>query len=237
MPIQHQPLGHYPCFRADTVDRLGESVERELGATIVEMAKSTAPISASANRYSLSSSDLWFCSYGLPIRLRFSETDDLRIQFQRTGVGATQVGQNLIPVTARQTCITSAKADVDFGSDYQQVAWRLPRATLKQKLVALTGRPVTRQLEFDQVLDMTTPQSGAVQKILEALLQNIDLALPNSIKLVLPELENALAVSFLCTAQHNYRQWLDCPTPSAAPLAGPQGRKLHRGKLERATHS
>lgn len=217
MSIKHLPLSAYPCFQAHSIDRLCESVERELGATIVEVAKSTAPIAASANRYALPSSDLWFCSYGLPIRLRFSETDDLRIQFQRTGVGATRVGQNLIPVTAGQTCIASAKADVDFGTDYQQVAWRLPRATLKRKLAALTGQPVTHRLDFDHVLDMTTPQSGALRQILNSLLYNIDLIPPNSAKLVLPELENALAVSFLCTAQHNYRDLLDRPAPIAAP--------------------
>ena len=64
---------------------------------------------------------------------------------------------------------------------------------------------------------MTTPQSSALRQILEALLQSIDLSAAGAMRLVLPELENALLVSLLCTAQHTYRDLLDRPTAGAAP--------------------
>jgi AraC-like DNA-binding protein len=215
---QDLPLNAYPSFRANTVDRITDSVACELGASILEVAKPTMPVEARANRYKLPSGDLWFCSYGLPIKLRFPEGDDLRIQFRHTGAGVTRLGQNLAPVTADQSCIiASATAEVDFRSGFQQVAWRLPRAVLLQKLVALTGRAVTRKLEFDPVLEMTTPQSSALRKILECMLYTIDFAPSRPAKLMLRELESSLIVTLLAAAQHNYRNLLDVATLSAAP--------------------
>ena len=217
MPIPDLPLSGFPSFRADTLDRLCESVEAELRAVIVEVEKPPAPVNVAGNRYRLSSSELWSCSYSLPIILRFPETEDLRIQFQRSGAGATRIRGQLIPVTAGQSCVTSAQAEVEFGGDYQQVAWRLPIEAVIRKLSALTGRAATRRLDFEHALALQTPQPAALLNILETLLRAIDTASPGSAKLVLPELENALIVSFLCTAQHTYRDVLEHPTSGAAP--------------------
>ncbi len=215
--IEGRPLGAYPNFRADTVELLCESVNHKLAAKILRVGEPTMPVAAAGNLFHLPSTDLWFCSYGLPISLKFAESDFFRIQFYRAGVGATWVGDEPIPVTARQSCIASAATDVDFGLDFQQFAWRVPRRIVNQKLAARTGRPVTRPVEFDHRLDMLTTPSAALREIFDSLVLNIDSASPSSAKLVLPELENALIVSLLCTAQHNYRDLLDGPTPSAAP--------------------
>ncbi len=214
---QGLPLGAYPSFRARTRDRLAESVERVLRAKIVELGKPPETIAAAANCVSLSSGALWYCAYGLPIRLRFPEGDDLRIQFRRTGAGATRIGRSLIAVTADQSAIGSDEAEVDFGADFQQVAWRLPKRAVKRKLAALTGHPVTRPIEFDRELDMTSPQAAALRHALEALVQTIDAGSPHAAKLVIPELENALVATLLSATRHTYRDLLERPAPGAAP--------------------
>ena len=217
MWLRDPPLGAFPSFRASGRDALCESVAFALGAGVVQMAKPTAPFEARGNRCVLPSSELWFCSYGLPITLRFGESDYLRVQIQRAGTATTRVGNSATEVTASQSALSSAEAEVDFGPGYQQIAWRLPQPTLRRALAALIDRPITQRIEFTSALDMTTPRSTGLCSILETLLVNIDTAPPNAAKLLLPELESALVVSLLCTADHTYRDLLDRPVPGAAP--------------------
>jgi AraC-like DNA-binding protein len=228
------PLGAYPSFRAGTTDGLAESVERVLRARIVKLGEPREPVAAAANRIALSSGELWYCAYGLPILLRFPEGDDLRIQFRRAGAGTTRVGRDLIAVTADRSCIASDQAEVDFGGEFQQVAWRLPKRAVKRKLAALTGQPVTRPIEFDRRLDMTSPQAAALRHILEALLHAIDSGSPHAGKLVIPELENALVTALLGAARHNFRDLLERPAGGAAPWQVSRAESFIEANWDRA---
>lgn len=204
-------------FHADSLDRLCESAVSILGATIESLPKGDVAFNAQGRCHKLPSSDLWFCSYEVPVTLKFPEADFVRIQFQRTGVGATRVDNELIPVTASQSCISSSTAELTFERDFQQFAWRIPRNALSRKLAALTGRSVAQRLEFDHSLDLTTPRSAGLLRILDCLIDTIEAAPPDAAKLVAAELENALLVSLLCAAQHNFRDLLDRGSPAAAP--------------------
>ncbi|HXE17658.1 MAG TPA: AraC family transcriptional regulator [Stellaceae bacterium] len=215
--VEGQPLSAHPSFEANTVDQLCQSIDQKLGAACVRVGERSVFGTAGGNLFRLPSTDLWFCSYGLPITLKFAESDFFRVQFHRKGVGATSISNERLAVTATQSCITSRSAEVDFGLDFEQFAWRLPRPIVHQKMAALIGRPVNQPVEFDYLLDMSKPQSMALREIFNSLIFNIDAATSNFAKIVLPELENALVTSLLATAQHNYRGQLDGPVSGAAP--------------------
>jgi len=211
------PLSGHPNFRAERLDRLSELLHERLSAKISKVLKKPF-IDAKGNRCDLPTSVLWSCSYSVPLRLKFPEGQHLRVQFWRRGLGATQTQKEVIAVHQGQSCISFAEAEVDFGDDLAQLAWRIPLEILERKLVALTGCSVTRRLEFDPVLPLITPQSRTMLQILDSLLGVVDAGLPAApAKSMRVELESALAVSLLCASRHNYRDLLDRNCPAAAP--------------------
>ena len=211
------PLGAFPGFRAETFDALGELVHTKLSAIITKAPKSPRLIDAKGNRLDLPSSTLWACSYGFPLSLKFPEGRHLRVQFKRGGSGATRIGANAIPISETQSCIHAGEAEVDFGENYTQVAWRVPVEALERKLTALTGHSVGRGLQCDPLLDLTTPPSRTTLRILEALLGTVGAGPSASVRLVQAELESALVVSLLGSARHNYSDLLNRGCPSVAP--------------------
>src|SRR5262245_15935736 len=111
--MQTTPLDGHPLFRASQYDALKEAVSTELSARFVELPSQPDMLDARANRFNLPNSSLWFCSYGIPIALEFPEPDHIRVQFHHKGVGATWIGDQLVPVTREQACISSTAAEFD----------------------------------------------------------------------------------------------------------------------------
>lgn len=211
------PLSAHLDFQAESVDGLAEAVQARLAATVVNIGTDPLPINARGNRFDLPSGVLWSCSYGVPLRLRFAETGDFRIQFHRRGLGATQTGTKTITVTERQSCISIGEVEVDFGKDFAQVAWRVSAGVLERKLSSLTGCVLPRHLEFDPVLNLSTPEARPILQLLESLLGITEAGNIASTRLIQTELENALHVALLCSARHNLRDWLDRDCLRPAP--------------------
>src|SRR5690242_9737208 len=88
----YRPLKAYPGFRAANLQQLAEMVGAKLGAHIIDVDDPPASFEAKGNQCKLLSSELRFCDYGIPITLRFPETEDVRIQFRMSGAGKTRLG-------------------------------------------------------------------------------------------------------------------------------------------------
>lgn len=74
---------------------------------------------------------------------------------------------------------------------------------LVRKLAAMTGKPLTRKLEFANCLDLRSPASLPILQILRCLLSTICHAHLYPSILVLTELEQALIVALLIGSHHN----------------------------------
>jgi AraC-like DNA-binding protein len=210
----YRPLKAYPGFRAANLHQLGEMIREKLGARIIDVDDLQAPFEAAGNQCKLPSSEMRFCDYGIPITLGFPETDEVRIQFCMSGGGKTRLGDHIIPVTLESSCISSRPSEVYFGAGFSQIVWRVGKPALQKKLAALTGLPVSRPIEFDCGLDMTTTQPPLCD-ILHSLLSAVDGGSPEASRLMVSELEGVLLTAVLCTAQHNYRGMLDRPVSEA----------------------
>jgi AraC-like DNA-binding protein len=210
----YRPLKTYPGFRAANLHDLSEMIREKLGAHIIDVDDQPASFEATGNQCKLPSSEMRFCDYGIPITLRFPDTDEVRIQFSMSGAGKTRLGNDVIPVTLESSCISSRPVDVLFGNGFSQIAWRVAKPTLQKKLAALTGLPVSRPIEFESELDMTAALPP-LRDILHSLLSAVDGGSPDASRLMVSELEGVLLTAILCTAQHNYRSVLDRPVSEA----------------------
>ncbi len=211
------PLDAHPAFRASTLDAMEEALGAQLAARLVQLPRDTTTVTARVNRFKLPSSHLWFCSFGLPVALRFPEPDHIRVQFHHAGIGATWLGDALIPINPRQGCITTTEAEIDFGPGYEQIVWRIPKDAMVRKLAGIMDCAVTSQLDFDPVLDLTTPRAATLQRILDCLLHAADTVDGDSAQVILAELEQAMITTFLAASDHGCREHLAKKPSSAAP--------------------
>lgn len=214
---QKTPLEGHTAFRVSRYDELESAVASQLAARFVELPANPTTLDARANRFDLPHSSLWFCSYGTPVALKFPEPDHVRIQFHYAGTGATWVGDELIPVTSDQGCVSSAEAEFAFAADFQQVVWRVSKHHLRQKLAGLTGRPLTGEIGFEPKLDLNKPQSQVLLHLLGCTIRAAESVSGEPAKIVLGELERALISTFLAASDHGYRDRLDGKASSAAP--------------------
>lgn len=215
MPLPKIPLAAEPAFAASTVEDLVASIESKLGAVGVELPTERA-IGALANHHKLPGGELWFCSYGEPVKIRFGETDYVRVQFPHAGLGSTQLGQQRIEVSSKQGCISAAAATLTFGAGFQQLVWRVDRGALMRKLAAITGSVLSRQLEFDPRLDLSFPAARPLVGILSDIVHCVSQAQAPQ-RFVEAELEQALMVSLLTHSAHNGRHLLARDAADAAP--------------------
>jgi len=211
---QHSPLAGHEAFRAQRLDVLCDQVETRLRAKCIR-AVASSTVNAVANRYYLPSGELWFCDYGTPISLAFEEGDYLRLQFQIAGAGATRIGHDSYAVTSDEACISYAPATIDFAAGFKQLVWRVRRDVLVRKFAALTGVSVAGNLEFNRVLRLDTPAAAGLTALLDCMLVTIAGGATQVTQLVMPELEQALIVSLLCTSKHDLSDAL-LSIPSAA---------------------
>jgi AraC-like DNA-binding protein len=211
------PLGGHPAFRATRYDELEAAVASRLSAAFIALPEQPTTVDAHANKLELPHSSLWFCSFGIPIAIRFPEPDHVRIQFHRAGIGATWIGDELVPVTSDQACISSTEAEFDFGSNFQQVVWRVSKDVIRQKLSSLTDAPLSGDIAFDHKLDLGRPRAQLLTHLVGCMLTAADSVSGVPAKVVLSELEQAMISTFLAASNHPYRDRLDGKAQGAAP--------------------
>jgi AraC-like DNA-binding protein len=199
------------------VDELAALVTTSLGASIERLRADKPEIKARANHFALPNSGLWFCSYGVPLSLRFPDNDFVRIQFHHQGAGGSRIRGQIIPISETRTCVSSGAISIDFGHDFEQVVWRIPRETLVRKLATLTGGPVSGNTDFDLVIDLDKPESAMMVRMLDCLVHAADTINGEPAQIVLGELEQTLITSFLTSACRDFRQHLERPAPTLAP--------------------
>lgn len=217
MLLEKTPLDSHPAFRASHYDALQQAVATQLSAKFIELPSHPSLLDARANRFDLPHSSLWFCSYGIPIAIKFPEPDHVRVQFHHAGVGATWVEHDLVSISREQACVTSNAAEFDLGEGYQQFVWRVSKDALRKKLAALTDAPLSGALEFNPRLDMTRPEAQVLTHLVACTVHAADSMNGESGKIVLGELEQVLISTFLATSEHRWREHLEGQAPAAAP--------------------
>ena len=211
MPI---PLHGHVRFATNNDEDLSRAVSEALGARLIQ---ATRGLSVSrGNQFRLPRSELWACAYSHRTKLSFGGGDYLRVQIPLSGLAVTSTAGRELPVAAARGCITSSEATIAFGENFKQIAWRISREELVRKLASITGLPCTKPLEFSPSLDLGRPTTSCILTILNSILTCIDTLPAESRALVVSELEEALMVALLGSADHNLRPLLNRRVDQAA---------------------
>ncbi|WP_162915115.1 helix-turn-helix domain-containing protein [Desertibaculum subflavum] len=205
------------AFQAGSAEALCEAVETRLAARAVVLPERSAELDARASLRGLPHGQLWGCSYGLPLTLRFLESDYVRVQMPLKGTARVTAGGDQIVLDTSRACLSRAAATIEFGEAYEQFALRLPHDLLVRKLTALTGEAAAGRLEFAPEIDLETPAGRNLRNVMMCMAAAAgDLQGPLAAT-VLGEIEQSFLVALLCTANHSQRGLLEHDTQAAAP--------------------
>ncbi|HYM35571.1 MAG TPA: AraC family transcriptional regulator [Steroidobacteraceae bacterium] len=221
MTLSDIPRNSYPAMRAKTVDKLQEQINRFFGGgKILNFPEGEEGLDAKGDSYKLSRSEIWRCSYGVPIKFEFANSQFFRLQYCQSSSAAILVNRERIPITKDVSCVLPtdrAFAIGDYGPGYQQMTLRILAKSLEEKIVALTGSPVNRALKFDLLVNLATPASQHLRRMTELLVHTLDSLETGFPSLAMAEFEQAMMVAFLCANRNNYSHVLDCQPSDSAP--------------------
>ncbi len=212
-----QPLEAYPAFACSNLESLAELVEDTLAARIEKLSADSDAVDVTANHFALPNSGLWFCSYGIPLSLDFPDNDFVRIQINQRGAGATRFGRGEIAVTKSQACVSTGAVSIDFGENFEQLVWRIPKANLVRKLSAMVGEPISGEIDLEASVDLDKPESAVMLRMLECIVHSAGTISGSSARIVFGELEQSLVTAFLTTTSRDFRFRLERPAPGLAP--------------------
>ena len=211
------PLSKNSVIRTRNFHEVESFVEGGLRANIIGFPSKPHAFDLQANHYTLKSTDIWFCSYGVPVIIQFPEADYFRIQLHHKGQGATRIGRHEFEISPHQAVISTAPAKIEFGQNFEQKVLRLNRISLAQKITAITGIPLIRPLEFEAAFDTRTPKFKLFQQTFDFIESIIDSSQFEIPALILAELEQTLLASILCSFSNNYSDILNRQSAKIAP--------------------
>jgi AraC-like DNA-binding protein len=106
---------------------------------------------------------------------------------------------------------------LEFGSGYQQMILRISADKLAATLETLLGVKPRGRLVFAATLGCDDRGARALRELALYVAGQVDPAAPPLPRFMLRELQQALTVSFLSVARHNYSDQLDADAPDTAP--------------------
>jgi AraC-like DNA-binding protein len=215
MPSQKSEYpSHYPLHRFPFVDtREPEEVRRLLvdvfGARYFDLRQDNREFHVAWNFVRLKHVGLGYSHYNSAVSVGVGATGVVRQMFSLTGSSRTAFGSRQFTSDRNRSTLipASAEARVDRGAGNGELRLRLDAAALQDKLGAMIGAPVSRELEFAVPAD--GPEMQRLQRILLFLADQLDGAEAKIPDQVLAEYEQLVMVSFLTANRHNYSHLLD----------------------------
>ena len=221
MTLSNMQLDAYPAIRTKIASELREQIDRVFGGgRLLDLPDGEEGLDAKGNLCKLSRTEIWCGAYGVPIKIKLANTGYFRLQYCSSGSAAILINKERITVDKNRSCILpSGGASVvgEYGPGYRQTALRIEAKNLTEKLIALTGLPINRALEFEWMVNLETSSSQHLRRMMELLMQILDSAVTETPSLAIAEFEQALMVAFLCANRHNYSHLLERRPSNSAP--------------------
>jgi AraC-like DNA-binding protein len=221
MPRNVLPLGAYQIMRAATLDEFERQVTTLFkGLEILDLPEGAADLDVTGNFCKLSKLQIFCCAHGAPITVKSTNADYFRLIYSVNGAAMFRIEGRDIATSSNQSCIISAegaRAVGEFSRDLQQTWLRIDANSLIKKLAAMIGQPLTRKLEFEPVVDLTTPASRHLRRMTDLLISSVESREAKIPPHAMAEFEEAVMAAFLCANRNNYSQYLERPAAEAAP--------------------
>jgi AraC-like DNA-binding protein len=177
-----------------------------------------------------------YLRYGRDVRLRTEEATHFHINIPVTGANESRCGtMDSVQATPDTAAVFTPgrPADIRWPGDCAQLCLMIDRDEVEAELVRLLGRPLTRPLEFQPRMDLTTTAGRGWFAALSLLTSEYDQ--PESAfrhPLAARNLEHVVIDGLLLAQPHNYSMLLAAPPRAAGPRAVRRAIELLEGQPE-----
>jgi len=202
------PLHRFPFTDTREPDEVRRLLVDVFDARYFDLRQDDCEFHVAWNFVRLKHVGLGYSHYNSAVSVGLGAAGVVRQMFSLTGSSRTSFGsRQFTSEPNRSTLIPAgAEARVDRGAGNGELRLRLDVAALQDKLGAMLGTPMSRDLEFAAPAD--GPEMQRLQRILLFLADQLDGAEAKIPDRVLAEYEQLVMVSFLAANRHNYSHLL-----------------------------
>jgi AraC-like DNA-binding protein len=205
----HYPLHRFPFADTREPDEVRRLLVDVFDARYFDLRQDNREFHVVWNFVRLKHVGLGYSHYNSAVSVGIGAAGVVRQMFSLTGSSRTAFGSRQFTSDRNRSTLVPAGAEarVDRGAGNGELRLRLDAAALQDKLGAMIGTPVSRDLEFAAPADR--PEMRRLQRILLFLADQLDGAEAKIPDQVLAEYEQLVMVSFLTANRHNYSHLLD----------------------------
>ena len=218
LPNQRR-LHRFTLIDTRSPDEFINDLVRYFGALAVAMDADPAVFQAHRSYVRIKNIDLVFgaCTHGYQVRL--PGVSLVKQQFALCGAGRTTFASNQYVISRSEAAVVPAGVEMthECEAGFQSFIFRAEASALQAKLSAVTGMPITRNIEFVNRSNMESPEIQRLRRLLEFMVAELDRDEEKLPAAALVEFEQMLLLAFLTANRHNYSQVLECEQPRPAP--------------------
>ena len=193
-----RPLERHSVLRSTNIAEIEHAVLNTYGARRFSVVGRRPALKVYANYWAGSSVALSYCHQdGAPTELKFSEVRYFRQHFVISGNMALRAGRRDHELSPVSSCLAPADQPLILkaSSRFDNLVFRIDRTFLAGKVAAMSGKAEPR-ISPNPGLQSCPAGSARLERLIRYLMAELDQG--NVVPTFLSEIEQALAVAFLC---------------------------------------
>jgi AraC-like DNA-binding protein len=216
--VSDEPLHRYQVVNTKDPSVFRKVLHETYGATNLEIADLGA-FHARGNFVQLQLIALGYSACGAPATIDFPATEYARMQIALKGTAFTRIGDQTVEINERQACIASPgqPTRLSFREGYEQFILRINSKCLIEKVSLIIGAKPRGKLIFEPVARFDTPSAKSLYQLVRFVAEQVNSAEAVLPSIILRELEQAIAISFLYASKHSFSSYLVQDGKRAAP--------------------
>ena len=226
---KRQPLARHLLFETNDLDEAREGVGKVFCAHKLEYLRPTRSLDMRQNVARVGNLALSYITYGADVSIDPGRVSTFfLVHLIPAGRSEIHIGKRSLVGSAHTGSVTSPTLPMRmrWSADCAHLVLKLDRAALERHLSALLGEIVTRPVEFDPELSLTTGHGGGFRRLINfvaAELDHDDLLLRSPLGIA--GIEQTLMTALLATQPSNYSDALarQASPATAAPRHARRG--------------
>jgi AraC-like DNA-binding protein len=215
------PLNAFRHIETVDLAALEQSVQRQYPGAKFDLVRGAGALDAVACLYRPRDVGLAYSRLGARLRIKIPERNVYGLIFGHKGHARAVVHNEEVELGQARglVCSPLEPLQLDYSSEFEHLVLTIKEEALTKRLEALSGRALTRALQFSRSADFSNHKTATLKRLFLFLAEQMDLPPSSLHPIAMAELEQAIIISFLDGNEHNYSHLLHRKTsPSVSQV-------------------